>query len=488
MSAAIAPNPNDPQAPLGMPARPWWIGYIRQLHLDIPLAVESGGTGKNTQLDASDIAETDALKILTADERTKLTGIAEGAEVNTVDSVAGRTGDVTLDADDVAPTSTKLWMSDTQSSKLAGIAENANNYTHPATHPQSMIEGLEDALAGKAPLANPEFTGTPKSPTLLTKPTSAALWVIYNPPGGGYVGGSGASLLSNGIIEIKLPSPGSGQAFIARMQIEVFDYQAQQSYTVITEGFWQNTNQWIRQSSQVVFPQGTVKKEVVVGHGIAADGRPVIQLETLAITRAYLRVSIPWVMITWITNPAPFLNQWAIATIRNSNPSTIHTTRTCYPGLNAETTQIINGRQFFRNAQGNVMYGPETATQHDPLVFGYGNTLAWKYRQNTNGELWFYRFDGSDYTLSATWNPTTSSLDLFNTPTAPTATAGTNTTQIASTEFVQAKAEGALLTEGTPSGPTDTGTKGMARFDADYFYVCTATNTWVRFPKDGSWT
>ena len=111
MSAAIAPNPNDPQAPLGMPARPWWIGYIRQLHLDIPLAVESGGTGKNTPLDASDIAETDALKILTATERTKLAGIAVGA----------------------------------------------NNYTHPASHPQSMIDGLADALAAKAP--KPAYVG-----------------------------------------------------------------------------------------------------------------------------------------------------------------------------------------------------------------------------------------------------------------------------------------------------------------------------------------
>ena len=129
-------------------------------------AVDSvaGKTGVVT-LDASDIAETAALKILTADERTKLTGIAEGAEVNTVDSVAGRTGDVTLDADDVSETATKLWMSDTQSAKLAGIAENANNYTHPETHPQSMIVGLSDALAAKAPLASPSLTGTPTAPT-----------------------------------------------------------------------------------------------------------------------------------------------------------------------------------------------------------------------------------------------------------------------------------------------------------------------------------
>jgi hypothetical protein len=124
MSAAIAPNPNDPQAPLGMPARPWWIGYIRQLHLDIPLAVESGGTGKNTPIDASDIAETSTLKILTSTER----------------------------------------------SKLAGIAENANNYTHPATHPQSMIEGLESALAAKAAAADlSTHTGDTSNPHGVTK-------------------------------------------------------------------------------------------------------------------------------------------------------------------------------------------------------------------------------------------------------------------------------------------------------------------------------
>lgn len=321
---------------------------------------------------------------------------------------------------------------------------------------------VSGALAGKAPLANPEFTGTPTAPTLLTKPTSANLWVIYNPPGAGYVGGSGASQLSDGIIEIKLPSPGSGKAFIAQMQIEVFDYSFQQSYTVITEGFWQTTNQWTRQSSQVLFPQGTVKKEVVVGHGIAADGRPVIQLETLATTRAYLRVSIPWVMISWIADPAPFLNQWAIATIRDSNPSTIHSTRTCYPGLNAETTQTINGRQFFRNAQGNVMYGPLTPAAHDPLCFGCGDTLMWKFRQETSGTLAFYHWDGSAFSKAAEWNPSTKSMDLLNQPTAPTQAAGTNNTRIATTAFVQAATARAIYDlPVTRSGLVSSGTDSI---------------------------
>lgn len=45
-----------------------------------------------------------------------------------------------------------------------------------------------------------------------------------------------------------------------------------------------------------------------------------------------------------------------------------------------------------------------------------------------------------------------------------------------------------LIKDGTPNSPTANGTKGATRFDANYFYVCIATNTWVRFAKDGSWT
>lgn len=34
-------------------------------------------------------------------------------------------------------------------SKLSGIEANANNYTHPASHPISLITGLQDALDNK---------------------------------------------------------------------------------------------------------------------------------------------------------------------------------------------------------------------------------------------------------------------------------------------------------------------------------------------------
>lgn len=377
MSAAIAPNPNDPQAPLGMPARPWWIGYIRQLHLDIPLAVESGGTGKNTPLDASDIAETSALKILTADERTKLAGIAEGAEVNTVYSVAGRTGDVTLDADDVATTSTKLWMSDTQSAKLAGIAEAANNYTHPASHPQSMIEGLADALAAKAPLASPALTGTPTAPTA---------------------------------------EKGTNTTQIAT--------------TAYVWGNYKQTCSYTQGGSSTVNPAEPGKLYSFTGAG------------TLVLPVAS---TVPDGTIIDV------FCQAASATV------TIQSTSSILSNAGLTNTLSLAG------------YGASIRIQS---IFAGGSAY-----------YWMVLFDPARLIDRAKISPA-----LTGTPTAPTAAEGTNTTQLATTAFVQAKAAGALLTEGTPSGPTATGTKGMARFDADYFYVCTATNTWVRFAKDGSWT
>ncbi len=54
----------------------------------------------------------------------------------------------TLDA--ISETTNKKIMTAAERTKLNGIAANANNYTHPASHPVSMIEGLETALAGKA--------------------------------------------------------------------------------------------------------------------------------------------------------------------------------------------------------------------------------------------------------------------------------------------------------------------------------------------------
>lgn len=44
------------------------------------------------------------------------------------------------------------------------------------------------------------------------------------------------------------------------------------------------------------------------------------------------------------------------------------------------------------------------------------------------------------------------------------------------------------LNESVPSGPTATGEPGQMAGDADYIYRCIAIDTWIRVPKDASWT
>lgn len=139
----------------------------------------------------NDITETDSQKIMSAAERTKLSGIAENAnnyvhptthpasmitglsdvaisgsyddlsdkptsmnptahthtqsEITGLDTaLSGKSN--TNHSHTVASTSVAGFMSAADKSKLNGIAANANAYTHPATHPASMITGLPTTL------------------------------------------------------------------------------------------------------------------------------------------------------------------------------------------------------------------------------------------------------------------------------------------------------------------------------------------------------
>lgn len=76
-------------------------------------------------------------------ERTKLAGIAEGAQVNTVTSVAGKTGAVTLGKADVN----------------LGDVDNTSDANKPIS------AATQIALDAKAPLASPALTGNPTAPT-----------------------------------------------------------------------------------------------------------------------------------------------------------------------------------------------------------------------------------------------------------------------------------------------------------------------------------
>lgn len=92
---------------------------------------------------ASIITQDSNNRFMTDAERDKLTGIQSGAQVNAVQSVAGKTGAVTLSKSDVG-------------------LNNVDN-TNDANKPVSTA--TQNALNLKADLASPTLTGTPKAPT-----------------------------------------------------------------------------------------------------------------------------------------------------------------------------------------------------------------------------------------------------------------------------------------------------------------------------------
>lgn len=126
----------------------------------------------------ADVSETTDKKILTATERTKLSGIAEGANKTIVDSALSSTSTNPVQnnvvntalGNKVDKVSGKgLSTNDyttAEKTKLAGISEGANAYTHPTTHPASMISGLATVATSGS------YNDLSNKPTIPTIPSS----------------------------------------------------------------------------------------------------------------------------------------------------------------------------------------------------------------------------------------------------------------------------------------------------------------------------
>ena len=121
-----------------------------------------------------------------------------------------------------------------------------------------------------------------------------------------------------------------------------------------------------------------------------------------------------------------------------------------YPLLSGESTDgnFVNTISFGYTRPANTVDGTPNGEAYIGLV---GNGML--------GQFWKFRADGSIFSPGQITAPSyTGSATLTGTPTAPTAPAGTNTTQIATTAFVQAAARPykvytALVTQTLDSAP-----------------------------------
>ena len=171
----------------------------------------SGKAAATHSLD--DVSETTAKKIMTADERTKLSGIAAGANKTVVDTAMSSTSTNPVQNKAVNSAlgnkvdkvtgkglSTNDYTTD-EKTKLAGIAAGANKYTHPTSHPASMITGLADvATTGSYnDLSNKPTTMTPKAHTHAQSDVTGLATALSGKADTGHTHGA-ASTTANGFM------------------------------------------------------------------------------------------------------------------------------------------------------------------------------------------------------------------------------------------------------------------------------------------------
>lgn len=224
-----------------------------------------------------------------------------------------------------ATTSAAGFLSAADKTKLDGIAAGANNYTHPASHPPSII--TQDASnrfvtdaektawnSKQAALASGTNIKTVNGQSLLGAGDVVVSTTydedfrrITNPGGAKYISGGATG---TGAIAITLP------VFVnamVQMTVKVFDYAAGKSFTVVLGGYtYQDASYWINTFAYIT-SQPSVNRQHSVRFGVTATNKPVVYIGELSSVWAYPQVFVTDVQIGHTSQPATWLSGWSIA-------------------------------------------------------------------------------------------------------------------------------------------------------------------------------
>lgn len=127
-------------AAIALPTSSGTLALTSQLYTD---SDADGQIAAASVTDLSDVTSAGSGAIITSAERTKLSGIATGAEVNAVDSVNTQTGAVVLDTDDISEGSSNLYYTEARVSANSSVAANTAKTTFPGfgTSAGTALEG-----------------------------------------------------------------------------------------------------------------------------------------------------------------------------------------------------------------------------------------------------------------------------------------------------------------------------------------------------------
>ena len=113
---------------------PWGLQGITNENIT---GMEVNATTGNLELSAGYVIPTTAALANKLEKNPTITGLTKTKI--TFDTNGLVTGGADATTADIADTTNKRYVTDAQKTKLDGVADNANNYTHPANHPPSII-------------------------------------------------------------------------------------------------------------------------------------------------------------------------------------------------------------------------------------------------------------------------------------------------------------------------------------------------------------
>lgn len=324
----------------------------------------------------------------TSAEKTKLSGIAAGAQVNAVTSVAGRTGAVVLAKADVG----------------LGSVDNTADSAKPVSTAQ------QTALDLKANLASPALTGTPTAPTAAdgTSTTQLATTAFVQGAVGGFLSKTttgGTTTLTT--VEASNPVIKISGTLTSNAVLEI-PVASKRNYSIenATTGAFTLTVKHVGLTPSVLVAQG--KRNIVMTNGVGAYDA-INDFESISLTGVPTTTTAAAnTNTTQVASTAFVLGQAASAT-----PAALG------------TASVGNSTRFARENHVHAM----------PTLDALANTTI---TSNTTGEI--LRWNGTSWvnaTLAEAGVAPVASPALTGTPTAPTAASGTNTTQVATTAFVQ---------------------------------------------------
>ncbi len=181
---------------LKLPTSSGQIALTSQLYTD---ADADGQIAAASVTDLSDVTSAGSGSIITSAERTKLSGIATGAEVNAVDSVNTQTGVVVLDTDDISEGSSNLYYTEARVSANSSVAANTAKNSYPsadATKLAGIAAGAEvNVIESLVDDTTPQLGGNldVQSNVIQTSATNGSIRLVPNGSGTIQIEGDGVS-------------------------------------------------------------------------------------------------------------------------------------------------------------------------------------------------------------------------------------------------------------------------------------------------------